>query len=92
MADKRSNRRFEGHPTYRSEPAEGPAVELYEPRFSVARPPRLLHRVAAGERLDLLAHRYFGDPQRTHAIVDQNPTLDPESLLEPGRRIGVGEE
>ncbi|WP_437942635.1 hypothetical protein [Sorangium sp. So ce341] len=92
MAPRRTGRRFEGHPTYQAEARPGGAVALYEPRFAAARRAALTHRVDPGDRLDLLAHRYLGDAQKTHVLVDLNPTLDPESILEPGRRIAVGEE
>lgn len=92
MAPRRTGRRFDGAPTYRVEATPGAPVELLEPRFTEPRRAALLHRVEPGDRLDLLAHRYLGDAQKTHVIVDLNPTLEPESLLEPGRRIVVGEE
>ncbi|MFI6369995.1 hypothetical protein [Streptomyces sp. NPDC050546] len=48
------------------------------------------HVVAAGERPDLLAQRYFGDPGQWWQIADANPVLDPRELTdEAGRIIGI---
>ena len=47
------------------------------------------HTVAANDRLDLLAYRYHGDPQRFWAIADANTEMDPENLLEVGRSIFI---
>ncbi|MGW1748631.1 hypothetical protein ACWCRD_24085 [Streptomyces sp. NPDC002092] len=50
------------------------------------------HVVGAGERPDLLAQRYFGDPSRWWRIADANPVLDPRELTdEAGRVIDVPE-
>jgi nucleoid-associated protein YgaU len=46
--------------------------------------------VVAGERLDHLAARFYGDPRRYWLILDANPEiLDPFDLLVPGRRIRI---
>ena len=58
-------------------------------RFIPHTPATYRHTIAAGERLDLLAHRYYGDPERFWAIADANGEIDPEDLLEVGRRILV---
>ncbi|MBI3803966.1 MAG: hypothetical protein HY282_09430 [Nitrospirae bacterium] len=48
------------------------------------------HIVSAGERLDLLAHRFYGDPKKSWLILDANTDeLNPFHLLKPGRRIRV---
>ncbi|MFJ4817897.1 hypothetical protein [Streptomyces sp. NPDC088801] len=48
------------------------------------------HVVGAGERPDLLAQRYFGDPGQWWQIADANPALDPRELTdEAGRIIGI---
>jgi hypothetical protein len=38
------------------------------------------HRVAAGERLDLLAARYAGDPLQFWRLCDANDAMRPEEL------------
>ncbi|WP_328336891.1 hypothetical protein OG873_37870 [Streptomyces violaceus] len=48
------------------------------------------HVVGAGERPDLLAQRYFGDPGQWWQIADANPVLDPRELTdEAGRITGI---
>jgi len=46
--------------------------------------------VAAGDRLDLIAHRTIGDPEQFWRVCDANDAMRPVDLLaEPGRRIRV---
>jgi hypothetical protein len=48
------------------------------------------HTVNAGERPDLLAQHYFGDPAQWWQIADANPVLDPHELTdEAGRDIRI---
>lgn len=48
--------------------------------------------VGAGERPDLLAQHYFGDPAQWWRIADANPVLDPRELTdEAGRTIELPE-
>ena len=48
------------------------------------------HLVLEGDRLDLLAHRYLGDPELYWRICDANRALRPEELTaEPGRRLVI---
>ncbi|GAA2261953.1 hypothetical protein GCM10010145_29520 [Streptomyces ruber] len=48
------------------------------------------HTVTTGDRPDLLAQRYFGDPAQWWQIADANPVLHPDELTdEPGRVIGI---
>ena len=48
------------------------------------------HLVVDGDRLDLLAHRYLGDPEQFWRICDANGALRPEELTrEAGRRLGI---
>ena len=48
------------------------------------------HVVSEGERLDLIAHQYLGDPELFWRIADANGAVRPEELTEePGRRLSV---
>lgn len=48
------------------------------------------HLVGDGDRLDLLAHRYLGDPELFWRICDANGALRPEELTrEAGRVLGI---
>jgi hypothetical protein len=48
-----------------------------------------VHEVADQERLDLIAYRYYGDPEQFWRLCDGNATLRPDDLEVPGRRIRV---
>jgi len=48
------------------------------------------HVVQQGERPDLVAHRYLGDPEQFWRLCDANGCLRPEELTErPGARIRI---
>ena len=48
------------------------------------------HLVTEGERLDIIASHYLGDPEQFWRICDANGVLDPEELTEkPGRRVRI---
>lgn len=48
------------------------------------------HRVAPDDRLDLIAFRYYRDPEQFWRICDANAALHPEELTaEVGRRLHV---
>ena len=48
------------------------------------------HRVAAGERLDTITARYFGDPTQFWQVCDANGVLRPAELTaEVGRTITI---
>jgi hypothetical protein len=49
----------------------------------------LEHRVTAGERLDLLAARYAGDPLQFWRLCDANDVLRPEDLEVEGRIVAI---
>jgi nucleoid-associated protein YgaU len=80
--------RHQDLPTYKV-PAGGGEVELYVPRDPPPQERALLHKIVAGDRLDLLAARYFGDPFQYWRIVDANAAFTPEELLEPGRILVI---
>ena len=52
-------------------------------------PAQVGHLVVEGERLDLIAHRYYGDPERFWRLCDANRALRPVELEETGRRLHV---
>lgn len=47
------------------------------------------HRVAAHERLDTLAQRYYADPLLFWLICDANETIFPDDLMVPGRVLRI---
>ena len=55
-----------------------------------ASPTLVVHAYAAGERLDTITARYFGDPTRFWQICDANEVLRPTELTDAiGHRIVV---
>lgn len=51
--------------------------ELPEPRTLTT---LTLHRVASGDRLDLISARYLGEPTAAWQVADANAALDPDEL------------
>jgi nucleoid-associated protein YgaU len=52
----------------------------------------LTYIVKEGDRLDLLAYTYYGDPTKFWLICDANPTMFPHELLVPGRKIIIPQQ
>ncbi len=71
-------------PSRATAPIEGVRPHLAEP----AEPVRT-HTVVAGERIDHLADRYYGDPLKFWLICDANDALFPEELMVPGRVLKI---
>lgn len=70
--------------------AQGKAVPLKRTREPVTTDLALTYQVREGDRLDLLAHRFFHDPRKWWLIADANPdVLTPEQLLVPGRQLRI---
>lgn len=47
------------------------------------------HRVAEGDRLDLIAHRYYGDATAWWRIAGATTVIDPDELTGPEARGSV---
>jgi hypothetical protein len=45
--------------------------------------------VQPADRMDLIAARTLGQPEQFWRVCDANDALDPEELLEPGRRLTI---
>lgn len=79
------NSRYHGLPTLQLLGPDGRPLAYLARRF-VPDPARLAlaaeHRVAQGDRLDLLAARYLADPEQWWKIADANGGLRPELLCE----------
>jgi len=75
-------------PAFASRPGAGDdvGVAYLLPRAVPAALPALLarHRIEPGDRLDLLAAQYIGDPTAGWRIADANTALDPDELVGPG--------
>lgn len=87
------NSRYHGVATVTRETADG-TVQVHLRRRFVPDPARLArlesHRVVQGDRLDLLAARYLGDPELFWRICDGNGAIRPDELVELiGRRLRI---
>ncbi len=52
----------------------------------------LTYIVKEGDRLDLLAYRFYGDPTKFWLICDANQPMFPFELMDPGRKIIIPQE
>jgi nucleoid-associated protein YgaU len=69
---------------------DGRTATLKATRTPVPTELALVYQVREGDRLDLLAWRFFHDPRKWWLIADANPdVLDPAELLQPGRSIRI---
>jgi hypothetical protein len=55
--------------------------------FGPVAPTQQVHELGDGERLDLVAFRFFGDPEQFWRICDANATLRPDDLEVVGTRF-----
>ena len=85
--------RYHGIETATIEDADGNKIVYVRRRFV---PPAerfaliQVHSVAAGDRLDNLAARYLGDPERFWLLCDANGAIRPDDLIERiGRRLRI---
>jgi len=69
---------------------EGRRVQLKRTREPAQTESALVYQVRQGDRLDLLANKFFRDPRKWWLIADANPdVLAPEQLLVPGRLLRI---
>jgi cupin superfamily acireductone dioxygenase involved in methionine salvage len=67
----------------------GRTVSALKIRFLSPAPAGFYHTFTAGERLDILAYRFYRNPEKWWLIADANTEMDPEDLLEPGRQLPI---
>ncbi len=67
----------------------GKSVKALSIRLVPNTPAGFLHRFTADERLDLLAFRFYRNPEKFWLIADANGEMDPEDLLQPGRVLRI---
>jgi hypothetical protein len=85
-----ANSRYHTTATATHVAADGRVVVYLQRRF-VAQPDRFAvmreHRVQQGDRLDLLAASYLGDPELFWRLCDANGAIRPDELIEATGRI-----
>jgi len=79
--------RYEKVKVYQITGPQGQPVSVLGIRLIQATPAEYRHTVKADDRLDLLAHHYYRNPEKYWLIADANDEVDPEALLEPGRQL-----
>jgi nucleoid-associated protein YgaU len=87
------NSRYAGVPVATTRTRDGVEVRYFRRRFLPAPEASrtvVEHVVAPGDRLDLLAERYYGDPLLAWRIADANGAQDPAALTAtPGRVLRI---
>jgi hypothetical protein len=66
---------------------DGREIKYKKTRFTPPTPAILGHLVHEGERLDLIADRYFRDSERFWRIADANQVLWPDDLTAQAGRV-----
>jgi cupin superfamily acireductone dioxygenase involved in methionine salvage len=78
--------RYQAAGSYQVE-LNGRQVSALKIRFIPPTPAGFYHTFTADERLDILAYRFYRNPEKFWLIADANTEMDPEDLLEPGRQL-----
>lgn len=81
--------RYEQVKTYQVTGPAGQTVTVLGIRFVPPTPAGFQHAFTADERLDLLAFKFYRNPEKFWLIADANTEMDPDDLLEPGRRLWI---
>lgn len=75
---------------YQVEDQTGRTVSVKRARPTARPTAGFLYQVKAGDRLDLLAHKFYRSARKWWLICDANPDLlAPDDLLRPGRLIVI---
>jgi nucleoid-associated protein YgaU len=67
--------------------ASGKAISALRIRVIPTRPAGYLHTVTAGDRIDLLAYKYYSNPEKFWLIGDANSVISAEDLIVPGQKV-----
>lgn len=81
--------RYANIATYQATAAAGNTVSALKTRFIPATPAGFLHTFTSDERLDIVAYKFYRNPEKFWLIADANTEMDPEDLLEPGRQLAI---
>jgi nucleoid-associated protein YgaU len=79
--------RYQNTPVISVQTPAGKTVQALTARFVPKTPAGYLHSFSAFERLDLLAYRFYNNPEKFWLIADANTAMDPEDLLAPGAQL-----
>ncbi len=87
MIDRRS--RYARTPSATFVDATGESLTLISLREIPSVPAVFAHGAVDGDRLDLLAHRYYRDARKGWRIADGADALDPWDVVVPGQPVRV---
>ena len=87
MTEPGANSRYAGLASIEVRLPDGSVRRLGAPRVVAEPPLGGTYEVAAGDRLDLLAHEATGDSTAWWTLADANPWPDARLLEQPGRTI-----
>jgi hypothetical protein len=79
--------RYETVPDATWRDASGLEIPYKQLRLIPSPPAFQMHRVAAGDRFDLIAFRFYQDPEQFWRICDANRALLPDDLLRDSGRF-----
>lgn len=79
--------RYQGIDAYQVVDSAGRRVSALKIRFIPPTPAGFRHTFNGSERLDLLAYKYYRNPEKFWLIADANTEMDPEDLMDPGRQL-----
>jgi phage tail protein X len=75
-------------PEYTAQDASGRPVKVKRVRATLAVGGSFVYQAKAGDRLDLLAYRFYRTPRKWWLICDANPGfMHPDEVLVPGQRL-----
>jgi hypothetical protein len=79
--------RYQNTGSYQVTNSAGRQVTALKIRFIPPTPAGYRHTFTADERLDLVAYKFYRNPEKFWLIADANTEMDPDDLLEPGRQL-----
>jgi hypothetical protein len=79
--------RYQNAGSYQVTGADGRQQNALKIRFIPPTRAGFLHTFTADERLDIVAYKFYRNPEKSWLIADANGEMDPEDLLEPGRQL-----
>ena len=79
--------RYENLDTVQATDANGRTVTALKTRVIPKTPATYQHTFIVGDRLDLIAFRFYGNAEKFWRIADANTEMDAEDLLVPGRKL-----
>ena len=84
--------RYEKVKDYYAQDARGNLYKVKQLRPTEKLEKALTYIVQDGDRLDLLAYKFYGDPTKSWIICDANDEMFPPDLMVPGKKIIIPKE